>query len=567
MPKILKIKFFILIIIFILFSSTIPAQSGTEEVGWDRTRQNNDDELPMFRGGLNRLGVYDIKSPDYAIKIWNFTTGNQVQSSPILYEEKVYFGSDDGNVYCLNAETGTKIWNFTAKNLVQSTPTILDDRLYIGSNDFNVYCLDPDNGDLIWQYKTQGPIVSSPLVVNNTVFVGSFDNNVYAINALNGSRLWNFTTGHEIWASPAYADNTVYIGSLDGNMYALWANNGTKRWNFSSITGGWEKAIYSTGAISQEKLFYGAEDLNVYCLDIRTGNLVWYYETEGYIYASPALNNDVVYIAGLGNRPNGEIYAIPVTDPNGDGKITDDEVIWRSFIYDIDGGSSPIVVNGKVIVGSNYKDVGGEGRLICFNKDSGEELWNYTVDGDIHSSPAATINKIFIGSLDTNMYCIGATEKPIMEISSSHLLESNVIEAGKTVDITFSTTAFGDVVEQPWYTFETTGGELSATFGTGFSDGTFKISFTAPLVTQNTTVVIKAKTVKVGYENGSHEITFFIEPLEKSDSDDDDVAEFFEDMFSERNRIYFYVFLLLIIINIIVFVIIIKKRKKMGKEQ
>jgi outer membrane protein assembly factor BamB len=521
----------------------------------------------MFRGGIDRLGVYKTKSPDYAIRIWNFTTGNQVQSSPILYENKIYFGSDDSNVYCLDADTGEKIWNFTAKNLIQSTPTIVDERLYIGSNDYSVYCLNPQNGALIWQHKTQGPILSSPLVVNNTVYVGSYDNNVYAINALNGSRLWNFTTGHEIWASPAYADDCIYIGSLDGNMYSLWANNGTKRWNFSSITDTWEKAIYSTCAIFQGQMFYGAEDQNVYCLNIQTGDLIWYYGSEGYLYSSPAIHNEVVFIAGLGNSPNGELYAIPGTDPNGDGVISEDEVVWRSFIYDIDGGSSPIVVDGKVIVGSNYKDVGGGGRLICFDEVSGLELWNYTTEGDIHSSPVATINKIFIGSLDNNMYCIGSTEKPLMEITSSHLLENNVVEAGRTIDLTFSTTAFGELVEQPWYTFETSGGELSATFGTGFLDGTFKISFTAPLVTQNTTVTIKAKAVKVGYENGSHEITFFIEPLEKSDSDEDEFTEFIEDMFSERNQFYFYILLLLIIINIIVFILILKKRKKMGKNE
>jgi hypothetical protein len=203
--------------------------------------------------------------------------------------------------------------------------------------------------------------------------------------------------------------------------------------------------------------------------------------------------------------------------------------------------------------------------LICFDELSGEELWNYTTEGDIHSTPCPTINKIFIGSLDNNLYCIGSTEKPLMEITSSYSLENNVIEAGRTIDIEFSTTAFGEIVEQPWYTFETTAGELSATFGTGFSDGTFKISFTAPLVTQNISVTIKAKTVKIGYENGSQEITFFIEPLNKDDKDDD-FSEFIEDIFAERNQGYCYILIILIIVNIIVFILIIKKRKE-GKKK
>jgi outer membrane protein assembly factor BamB len=567
MVKILKGKMLVLVVVLLISINSIGLTSTVGIKDFYRTRQNNEDEFPMFRGGIDRLGVYKTKSPDYAILLWNYSTGNQIQSSPVLYQNNIYFGSDDSNVYCLNADTGAKIWNFTTKNLVQSTPTIVDGKLYIGSNDFNVYCLDPDDGKLIWQYKTEGPIVSSPLVVNDTVFIGSYDKNVYAVNALNGSWIWNFTTGHEIWASPTYADNSIFIGSLDGEMYALWAENGTKKWNFSTITDKWEKGIYSSCAIFQDQLYYGCEDQNVYALDIHTGKLIWHFETEGYLYSSPAIHNELLFIAGLGLRPNGELFALPINDPDSNGIITADEVVWRSLIYDIDGGSSPIVVDNNVIIGSNYKDVGGNGKLICFDELSGDEVWNFTTGGDVHSTPIPSINKIFIGSLDNNLYCIGSTEKPLMEISSSHSIENNMIEAGRTIDIEFTTTAFGEIVEQPWYTFETTGGELSATFGTGFSDGKFKISFTAPLVTQNTSVTIKAKTVKVGYENGSHELTFFIEPIKKDDSDEDEISKFIDDIFAERNQIYCFILLILIIINVIVFILILRKRQEKRKQE
>ena len=38
----------------------------------------------------------------------------------------VYIGSQDGNVYALNANTGTKMWSYTTRDWVLSSPTIVN---------------------------------------------------------------------------------------------------------------------------------------------------------------------------------------------------------------------------------------------------------------------------------------------------------------------------------------------------------------------------------------------------------------------------------------------------------
>src|SRR5659263_318007 len=49
---------------------------------------------------------------------WNYTTGQNlatpypyVESSPAVANGIVYVGSNDGNIYALNATTGAKLWN------------------------------------------------------------------------------------------------------------------------------------------------------------------------------------------------------------------------------------------------------------------------------------------------------------------------------------------------------------------------------------------------------------------------------------------------------------------------
>jgi outer membrane protein assembly factor BamB len=55
--------------------------------------------------------------------------------------------------------------------------------VYVGSDDRNVYALNATNGDKIWAYATLGYVGSSPAVVNGVVYIGSGDWNVYALKS------------------------------------------------------------------------------------------------------------------------------------------------------------------------------------------------------------------------------------------------------------------------------------------------------------------------------------------------------------------------------------------------
>ncbi len=75
-------------------------------------------------------------------QVWSFQTGNTVTSSPAIANGVVYIGSDDSNVYALNAATGKKIWSFKTGDQVLSSPAV-DSLIAIGSNDDFVYALNP----------------------------------------------------------------------------------------------------------------------------------------------------------------------------------------------------------------------------------------------------------------------------------------------------------------------------------------------------------------------------------------------------------------------------------------
>ena len=73
----------------------------------------NAQDWPMYRADLENTGSSSSSAPSNGILYWNYTTGNAVMSSPAVADGKVYVGSYDNNVYCLDATTGEWIWNYT----------------------------------------------------------------------------------------------------------------------------------------------------------------------------------------------------------------------------------------------------------------------------------------------------------------------------------------------------------------------------------------------------------------------------------------------------------------------
>jgi len=164
-------------------------------------------------------GPIDSKEED-----WRFETAENVLSSPAVVAPDgqdgedgatVYVGSNDGNVYAIDAGDGTERWRFETDGKVSSSPAVLDGTVYVGSNDGNVYAIATADGTERWRFETDGAVLSAPTVVDGTVYVGSDDETVYAIATDDGSETWTHSTDGAVWSSPAVVDGTVYVGSND----------------------------------------------------------------------------------------------------------------------------------------------------------------------------------------------------------------------------------------------------------------------------------------------------------------------------------------------------------------
>jgi len=91
--------------------------------------------------------VYDLKNRQVFDKVFHVVEA----------KGRVYFGSSvDEQVHCLDTKTGDTVWTYYTEGPVRLAPTLHNDRLYVGSDDGFVYCLNAENGELIWK-KSPGP--------------------------------------------------------------------------------------------------------------------------------------------------------------------------------------------------------------------------------------------------------------------------------------------------------------------------------------------------------------------------------------------------------------------------
>ncbi len=513
-------------------------------VNWNGTTAD------IFRGNLQRTGVYDSEVPENNTLLWSFHTGSPIQSSPVVENNRVFFGSDNGKVYSLDALSGREIWNFATGNAVKSTPTVVGDVVYFGSTDRNLYALDAESGNKLWNYTLasfSAQIWSSPVVAYDKIFFGASDGNLYALNATTHELEWSYPTGMEIQSSPAVNWPFVYIGSLNGKVYSIWIDNGTENWNFSSDLSKSSHGIYASPMISNGRLYIGSEDYNLYCIDAQTGVLIWNFTAPYKIYSSASISNGQVFIHPTGESWDAHLYALPEDDPNGDGIINDSEIIWSFETEDKDGGSSPTVVDGKVLVGSS------ESRLYCVNESDGEEQWNLTTGGIIVASPTVANGIVYITCEDRTLYAIGGDMPAVLDIQI--IPEFPSIKSNRIMGITFQITYRGAPVEGAFLNFEVDLGNLSQSGASTFSDGTQRIKFTAPEVYENTTVTVSATATKFGYTDGESQIQFIVE----STTSYGDVKT--GSTFSlSKYWLYLVIIIALIVLNILILILGAKKR-------
>ncbi len=333
-------------------------------------------------GGTVSLQSEAVEGEAALVPSWSFATEDEVRSTPVFYEDSLFIGSYDTNLYCLDAQTGDFRWKYATGAGVPGTPTVWRDLVFIGSEDFYVYALDRQTGHLEWSAATQGRVRSSPRVANDHVIVGSDDGQVYAWHAARGTLAWRFNMAAPVRSTPAVSEEMLFVGAEDGTVQGLDLMMGESRWRIHA--GG---SVISSPVIAGERVIFGSMDRQMYGADMRSGWVVWRTRLNDRIYSSPHLWEGQVFVASV----DGTLYSL--------------DAEWGKEVWKLPLGtqvtSSPVVNDeGKLFVG------GVNGALYCCDARKGKLLWKFGTGGAIPGSPRLREGLVYFGSMDHRVYAL-----------------------------------------------------------------------------------------------------------------------------------------------------------------
>ena len=326
-------------------------------------------------------------------------------------------------------------------------PVVIGNTIYFGSEDGNFYALDADSGYMRWVYRSGAEINSIPYVDNNQVYFGSKDGRLYALSRETGRELWSFQTNSQINSQvERYKDHVVFVGDAD----AVYFLSPEGKEDFRINNPGW----YNFTFLMADDVMYfatGPRVSQVGPFDINKREFLWfvpYNEIAATWYSFPAIRKDLLFF-GTADAYYGDMELGYYAFDRHTGRMVwsrlyegvfpdwgwDDYAIWNYFIRDIEmlDFLAPTVWRNLVIF------TGGDAVARAFDAETGNLRWERAFDMPIASSATIAGSRIYFGLLGddwtpSRLVCLEARDGRLlwsMETEGS-LLSSPVI-AGKRI--------------------------------------------------------------------------------------------------------------------------------------
>ena len=388
-----------------------------------------------FRGEQGRGTTSTSVTPPIAVK-WKLRLQVDEQNArsfnpPVVLDDTIYFGSNDGNFYALDIESGFMRWVFQTDRPINSVPYADKDYVYFGSNDGNVYAVTRDEGKQVWSFDTEHTVQSTVTKYEDLVVFTSDVGATYFVNAEGVEEhripnpVWLYHTFQMykdvMYFAPGPESTPLSFGAFDLNQKAyVWvidtAGDGARWYSFPALKG--SKLYYSTCGFSYEGYF----NYSYLALDRETGQILWRSFDESDFggrvgiplgrlfednlelldYMAPAIwKNLVIYTSGDA--------VVRAFEANSGG------IAWkRKFPYPT--SSAPTIAGGRVYFGLRGDEVSGdlpegyEGenkpKLVCLSARDGRLLWEIDIDGAVLSAPVVAGKWVIFGTSRNFFYVL-----------------------------------------------------------------------------------------------------------------------------------------------------------------
>jgi outer membrane protein assembly factor BamB len=291
---------------------------------------------------------------------------------------RLFAGSaTEHTIRCFGATTGEPKWTFFTDAPVRMAPAFDSGRVYAGSDDGAVYCLDAANGGLLWKYTASG--TNNYLVPNNGHFASP----------------WAVRTGVAVESGVAYfaagifPHDGMYLCAVDA---ATGARTATNHWQTFHLNQG---SFQGYVLLSPTRVFVPGARSNPFYFDRRTGAMLGQYSDANALGTFTLLSSNSLFWGpssrGGAQITEGDLGGANLTTLSGANALvattnrlfyvtdTDVRALNRSTRAVVWTKTQPYP-NALILAGS-LLIAGGDNEVAAFDATAGAKLWSAPVQG------------------------------------------------------------------------------------------------------------------------------------------------------------------------------------------
>jgi outer membrane protein assembly factor BamB/Flp pilus assembly protein TadD len=315
---------------------------------------------------------------------WEFRAGPEV-TAPVIAEGRIFVGSWDGNVYCLDALSGEQRWRWRASGPVREPPAIAGVNLIVLDRDA-VSCLDARTGELRWHSRVLRPACA--VICEHEIIVGTGDGVVRTIESSSGKAIGDIETGAPDLRGLAARGTRVFA---TGSRSVLALDRRTSR-----VIWRREGRFHTVPVCAYDRVYVGSFAEGLWCLDEDSGRRLGIFCTDAPINAAPAAGRGRVVFGDTG----GGFGCLDATT----GELLWDPKDWIANRTSC--SAAPVIAGLHVYVRLD------DGVLRCLDLLGGNELWQATAQASTQGidSLAVTANAVYFATTGGYLGCLGAPE-------------------------------------------------------------------------------------------------------------------------------------------------------------
>jgi alcohol dehydrogenase (cytochrome c) len=277
------------------------------------------DSWPSYNGDLSgrrysaleQINRNNVKSLTLA---WSYPThGSTLKSTPLVVNGILYFTAPD-HVWAIDARTGLKVWQFDrpsqGDHIGQRGVAFYKDRIYFGTPDAHLVCLNAHNGKKIWDVEVAdvkfGYYVSvAPIVVKERIIVGTSGDQTNIPHFLEA---FDPETGAVVWRTDSLP-KPGQPGSETWPSAKAMSHGGGPMWLSGTYDEGLNLLYWGTGNPHPVLDGQGRAGANLYTCSILalnpdTGAIVWYFQPSPHdTHDWDAVETPVLFDAEFDGKP------------------------------------------------------------------------------------------------------------------------------------------------------------------------------------------------------------------------------------------------------------------------